>query len=54
MEGNITATYDTCLAISFAKPVTKQRMGLAAIHKQWKEKFGVAKSILIRAGLYTL
>ena len=46
-EGNRTALYETCLAINFAKPVTKQRMGLAAIHKQWKEKFGVANSILI-------
>ena len=45
--GNRTAPYETCLAISFAKPVTKHRMGMAAIHKQWKEKFGVANLILI-------
>ena len=32
---------------SFAIHVTKHRLGMAAIHKQLKEKFGVAKSILI-------
>ena len=45
MEGNRIAPYETCLAMSFAKPVTKHRMGMAAIHKPWKEKFGVANSI---------
>ena len=34
MEGNRIAPYETCLAMSFAKPVTKHRMGMAAIHKQ--------------------
>ena len=34
MEGNRIAPYETCLAMSFAQPVTKHRMGMAIIHKQ--------------------
>ena len=34
MKGNRIAPYETCLAISFAKHVTKHRMGMAAILKQ--------------------
>ena len=54
MEGNRIVPYETCLAISFANPVTKHRMGMAAIHKQWKEKFGVANSILIHCCAWPL
>ena len=54
MEGNRIAPYETCLAMSFAKPVTKHRMGMAAIHKPWKEKFGVANSILIHCWAWPL
>ena len=54
MEGNRIAPYETCLAISFVKHVTKHRMGMAAIHKQWKEKFGVANSILIHCWAWPL
>ena len=54
MEGNRIAPYETCLAMSFAKPVTKHRMGMAAIHKQWKKKFGVANSILIHCWAWPL
>ena len=54
MEGKRTAPYETCLAISFAIPVTKHRLGMAAIHKQWKEKFGVANSIPIHCRAWVL
>ena len=47
MEGKRPLPNKTCLAMSFAIPLTKHRLGMAAIHKQWKEKFGVANSILI-------
>ena len=54
MEGKRPSPYETCLAIRFAIPVTKHRLGMAAIHKQWKEMFGVANSILIHCWAWPL
>ena len=50
MEVNISAPHESCLAVSFAKPVTKHRMGITVIQntegKDWCCQFNTNNALL--------